>query len=556
MNICNCNYCNSVLLLPTEVQFPTSLQSKLKISGRTKNDCQTCGSTVLDRQLKFYFDEVKFLNGRSSIRILDFNPESRFISYLANLKPELHILAMNDAIDRRYESVNIEEICYSDNSFDLIIANYQLETVASIEKTLNELNRVLKPEGLLILQSSFSHVLESTWEDTGLNSKELREAAYGNGLHRRLFGKDIVEIFSNYLNSNVLHFHQMSQLRHAYALDAEDPFMLFRKKIHIKTLPKLSNIFAKDKKPMVSILCITYNHESFISKTLESLIIQQTNFSFEIVIGEDCSTDDTLKILKNWAVKYPDIIKLLSGEPNLGVQSNWVRTYEACTGRYVAICEGDDRWTDPLKLQKQFDYMEANPNCALTFGNAQAHKDKLIEYNYIGGAKIDLSPELLQYAPPINTLTVMFRNILGKMPPEIYATGALDMFIWSLLGHHGYGHYMPEILPSIYNQHAGGIHSLTGTVNQHRLRMRTFFAAYHYYIRIGQPGLANYFSENLVKDAEYISKNTSPQQVIAFVIETASEIANAIKESAPLFPTALNTIIDQVNMKLGVKNVN
>jgi glycosyltransferase involved in cell wall biosynthesis/SAM-dependent methyltransferase len=546
MNSCHCNYCGSVLSLPSDKAAVNSLHEQLLISGRTKNDCQGCGATVRERQLKFYFDEVKLLDGRSCMRILHFNPEPRFLSYLANFKPELHILAMAETVDRRYENINIESIPYSDDVFDLVIANDQLEVVGSVEQTLYELNRVLKPDGLLVLQTSFSHVLKATWEDAGIDSTELRDIAYGNKLHRRLFGADIVHRFSKQLNNNVLHFSQLPSSSTPHSLDVLDPFMLFRKRLPIEETSHLPDVEFLGKPTMVSILCVTYNQSAFIIQTLSSFLEQKTNFRFEIVIGDDCSTDGTLDILRSWANRYPDVIKLLSGEPNVGPHLNWKRTYEACLGRYIAMCDGDDRWTDPLKLQKQFDYMESHKNCALTFGNVQAHKNGCVEYNYIGGAKMDLSSEILQHAPPINTLTVMFRNVLGEMPPEIFACGAGDLFTWSLLGQHGYGHYMPEILPSIYNQHPGGVHSLALPTIQLRLRMKTFYAAYNYYSRIGRPELAKYFLQGVVKDAANIANISSPEQSQSLLGNMVSEMSHAMRNLQQFDTAMLSSIIDLV----------
>ncbi len=549
MNPCRCNYCGSVLSLPLDNAAQNSLQTLLLISGRTKNDCQGCGATVRERQLKFYFDEVKLLQGRTCLRILHFNPEPRFLGYLAKLKPELHILATAETLDRRYEKINIESIPYSDDVFDLIIANDQLEVVGSVEQTLYELNRVLKPDGLLVLQTSFSHALKTTWEDAGIDSTELRDSAYGNKLHRRLFGADIIHRLSKQLNNNSLHFSQLTSSGNPHLLDVLDPFMLFRKKLPTEESSHLPDAEFLDKPPLVSILCVTYNQSAFIIQTLSSFLEQKTNFRFEIVIGDDCSTDGTLEILRSWANRYPDVIKLLSGGPNVGPHLNWKRTYEACLGRYIAMCDGDDRWTDPLKLQKQFDYMESHTNCALTFGNVQAHKNGCVEYNYIGGAKMDLSSEILQHAPPINTLTVMFRNVLGEMPPEIFACGAGDLFTWSLLGQHGYGHYMPEILPSIYNQHPGGVHSLALPAIQQRLRMKTFYAAYHYYSRIGRPELAMYFLQGVVKDVASIVNTSSPEQSQSLLGNMVSEISHAMR-GLQLFDTAtLSAILDNVRIK-------
>lgn len=116
--------------------------------------------------------------------------------------------------------------------------------------------------------------------------------------------------------------------------------------------------------PMVSICMITYNHESYIKQAIDSVLMQKCNFAFELVIGEDCSTDNTFKICQELAKNNPQI-KLLPSISNLGMMPNFIRTLEACEGKYIAICEGDDYWTDPLKLQKQVDFLGANEEYGL-----------------------------------------------------------------------------------------------------------------------------------------------------------------------------------------------
>ena len=114
--------------------------------------------------------------------------------------------------------------------------------------------------------------------------------------------------------------------------------------------------------PLVSIKTITYNHRPYIKDCIEGVLMQKTNFSFEYIIGDDCSTDGTADIVNEYAQRYPHIIKLVSPENNVGAWENDRRTTNACTGKYVAICEGDDFWTDTRKLQKQIDFLEANPD--------------------------------------------------------------------------------------------------------------------------------------------------------------------------------------------------
>ena len=115
----------------------------------------------------------------------------------------------------------------------------------------------------------------------------------------------------------------------------------------------------------LSIVMITYNHEPYIRQAIEGVLMQETFFNIELVIGEDCSTDKTRSICEEYADKFPDKINLLPTEGNLGMMPNFMRTLEARTGKYIALCEGDDYWTDSLKLQKQLDFLEENEECVV-----------------------------------------------------------------------------------------------------------------------------------------------------------------------------------------------
>lgn len=117
---------------------------------------------------------------------------------------------------------------------------------------------------------------------------------------------------------------------------------------------------------IVSVCMITYNHESYITQAIEGVLMQKCNFPIELVIGEDCSTDCTRAICKEYAINQKEI-RLLPSDCNIGVMANFIKTLEACTGKYIAICEGDDYWTDPYKLQKQVDFLENNEDYGLVY---------------------------------------------------------------------------------------------------------------------------------------------------------------------------------------------
>lgn len=120
-----------------------------------------------------------------------------------------------------------------------------------------------------------------------------------------------------------------------------------------------------DKK--LSIICITYNQKDYIKQCLDGFIMQKTNFEFVAYIGDDCSTDGTIEIIQEYEQKYPNIIKGIYHNQNVGVNQNLLDVMSKCNTRYVAICEGDDYWTDPYKLQKQVDYLEEHSEYSACF---------------------------------------------------------------------------------------------------------------------------------------------------------------------------------------------
>ncbi len=125
----------------------------------------------------------------------------------------------------------------------------------------------------------------------------------------------------------------------------------------------------KTKDPLVSVCCITYNHENYIRDAIEGFLMQKTDFPFEIIIHDDASTDATADIIREYERKYPDIIKPIYQTENQYSKGEKVTlfTFKAARGKYIALCEGDDYWIDPLKLQKQITEMEKHPECYISF---------------------------------------------------------------------------------------------------------------------------------------------------------------------------------------------
>ena len=121
----------------------------------------------------------------------------------------------------------------------------------------------------------------------------------------------------------------------------------------------------------VSVLVMTYNHEKFIRQALDSVLMQETNFEYEILISEDCSTDRTRAIVLEFQQAHPEKVQLLLSTQNIHSNEIVVRGIRAAQGEYIALLDGDDYWTSPLKLQKQVDFLDSHPECSMCFHNAR-----------------------------------------------------------------------------------------------------------------------------------------------------------------------------------------
>lgn len=150
---------------------------------------------------------------------------------------------------------------------------------------------------------------------------------------------------------------------------------------------------------LISVVVCTYNQEDTIGRTLDSVLMQQCHVPFEIIIGEDCSTDNTLRVCQTYAEKYPDVIRLFVNNPNKGVVVNYFDCLMAARGKYIADCAGDDYWTDPLKLEKEVAMMENHPDVTMV----------LTRWNWFN----EYTHQLIPGPPsPFNTNIVCGKDIL------------------------------------------------------------------------------------------------------------------------------------------------
>ena len=218
------------------------------------------------------------------------------------------------------------------------------------------------------------------------------------------------------------------------------------------------------KAPLISICMICYNVESFIGEAIMGVLNQKTEYPFELVIGDDCSTDHTLQIVKEYAAKYPDHIRVLAFEQNMGIAGNTARTLEACTGKYVAICDSDDVWADPLKLQKQVGFLEANPDFGFVYTDVQpvSETGAPISDEYIEGirplfAEGEVFFNLLEGNFVCNSTTVYRSELLNDHvinPSRNYFVQ--DYIMWLQIASRAKAHYLPE-KTTLYRKHSSSV---------------------------------------------------------------------------------------------------
>jgi glycosyltransferase involved in cell wall biosynthesis len=210
----------------------------------------------------------------------------------------------------------------------------------------------------------------------------------------------------------------------------------------------------------VSVLIITYNHEQYIAQALESVLMQEADFDYEVVVGEDCSTDATRSILLDYRSRFGDRLRPLLRDNNIGMHANLIQTLEACKGRYVALLEGDDYWISPEKLSRQADLLDEQPELAMCFHDVKCvfepgceiHDPKLTRASKLVFTLDDLLEKNLMHS-----CSVMFRRGLFRVVPRWYFTLPLgDWPLHILNAQHGNIGYIDAVMGA-YRVHPGGV---------------------------------------------------------------------------------------------------
>ena len=252
------------------------------------------------------------------------------------------------------------------------------------------------------------------------------------------------------------------------------------------------------KEPILSICCITYKHEKFIAMALDSFLMQETDFPFEILVSDDCSPDNTATIIKEYIEKFPNIINPCLRSKNVGMITNGLENLKRAKGKYIALCEGDDYWTDINKLQIQVDFLNNNLDYVVSTHDAftvDENENKLNTTRVPAEFKKDFSAENLILSKAwLATACSVFKNVVpfhDILEMNMIENG--DTFLWSVLGQYGKSKYHEDILPAAYHMHTGGICSMQSKTIHQNMQTNTLFWLYRYYFRIGKKDYADYY---------------------------------------------------------------
>lgn len=389
---------------------------------------------------------------------------------------------------------------FADNSVDFIFNEHFLEHLTWDEglNVVKEFLRVLKPTGVLRiampdLADTVNIYMNKNWKT---DYKEYFEK-YGL-THIKTAAENININFRAWGHKHLYDFEELERL-----LKGAGFTDIRRRFFHESTYEDLRGLETRNEStlvaeaikdsvcvPLVTVICCTYNHEAYIAEALESIVVQKTDFKFEVLVSDDASTDNTAEILREYEKKYTYIIKVIYRKKNLGAIINGLHTLNDARSKYVVINEGDDYFNDPYKLQKQVDFLEKHPDCSICFHPVNvlfqdgSKPSEIFPSPQFRFNKTKFSLEDLLKHNFIQTNSAMYRwlytteNLLDVFPKSILPG---DYYLHLLHAQKGSIGFLDEIM-SVYRRHEGGIFWEAQTPEKLHSRYCTEIFSFYYEI--------------------------------------------------------------------------
>jgi len=300
---------------------------------------------------------------------------------------------------------------------------------------------------------------------------------------------------------------------------------------------------------LVTVFCLAYNHEKYIRKTLEGFVKQKTTFKFKVLVHDDASTDNTQSIIREYMEKYPDIFEAILQEDNkyqkgIDIEDEYI--FPKLEGKYIAVCEGDDYWTDPHKLQLQADYMEKHPDCSLCVHDTE----RIFEDGRSAGMTFNTARKGKNYsfedialsepAAYFHFSSFMWRNdTMKRKNPAFEMEGIGDYPMALYFASIGYIHYIPRVMSSYRLNSVGSWSSVMNSDNTKRITQHkniiTGFRSIdeftkHKYSPVIKKAVAREKAKIMVMEKNYASLLRSPRCIAALFRTASFKAVRRIKE--------------------------
>ena len=269
--------------------------------------------------------------------------------------------------------------------------------------------------------------------------------------------------------------------------------------------------------PVVSIICATFNHRGYIQDAINSFLMQETNFPYEIILYDDASSDGTTEIINGYVEAYPNIII-----PIIQAKNQWSRgrrpaqfTLPAARGKYIAVCEGDDYWLDKHKIAKQLSVLESDENTVMAYHHAICIDKNGLVVGYHKASENGYLRKELKKSPFVPTLTRLYRNKDYPWLKEASLPIAGDIVQTTYLSRFGGARFVDEIIPSVYRQHEGGVWSQKSEIEKRRITVEALlFIAERYELESDSDGKIYFLNRAIINSLD----ETSAKEMVIITI--------------------------------------